>query len=113
MSWDADLSCSHGALLGSWNYTHNTNPMVNHALEHALDAAAPESWWKRLDGMSGAEGHFLLRCIVEQLEADADHYRAMNPENGWGDYDSLVKVLSDMRDQCATETDDTKWEVSG
>jgi len=113
MSWDATLSCPH-AELSSWNYTHNTNRMIAAAMESAgYGKVIGPAWWDRLNGLSGAEGHFLLRGCVDALLADPHRYQAMNPPNGWGDYDSLVKVLSDMRDTCAVEDPSLIWEVTG
>lgn len=36
MSWDADLICTAcGHEIGSWNYTHNCNGMIEEALDPA------------------------------------------------------------------------------
>jgi hypothetical protein len=116
VSWDADLTCDCcGHSVGDWNYTHNTNGMIaaareaiGHADAHELGSTHPimqaigPPWFDVLNGMSGAEGARYLGDIVTALEADPERYRAMNPENGWGSYDSLLGVLRDMRD-CSTE----------
>lgn len=109
MSWDAGLVCECcGASRGSWNYTHNTNGMAN----AVLGATSPgRSWWQQLNNLSGANGAALLNRIIKALEAAPFRFRAMNPDNGWGDYDSFVKVLTEMRD--AVPEYRTYWEVSG
>ena len=83
----------------SWNFTHNTSPMIYATLLDA-DALPPSPdgrgcvvWWRHLDGMTGAEGWALLRIIVAGLEADPERFRAMNPPNGWGDYDGMIEAL--------------------
>jgi hypothetical protein len=92
-----------------WNYTHNTNVMIGHAVEAAglgeveecggpLGKAIGPAWWRRLHGMKGAEAGEFLRTVCEQMRSDPATYEAMNPPNGWGAYDSLVPVLESMRD---------------
>jgi hypothetical protein len=122
MSWDATLTDDRGHIEGDWNYTHNCNGMIATALEAAGEPAVPEcsgplgpaigpAWWDRLNGLPGPDGAALLNTIIHQLEADPARYRAMNPENGWGDYDSLLGLLVEMRD-CVPEWP-TVWETSG
>jgi hypothetical protein len=122
VSWDAYLSDDRGHDEGQWNYTHNTNRMIAAALEqHAhlstppttgpLGPAIGPAWFRRLDGASGKDGQRYLDTIIRALEAAPGNYRAMNPENGWGDYDSLLKVLREMRD--AVPDWPTVWSVSG
>lgn len=138
MSWDADLIDDRGHEEGQWNYTHNCNGMANAVLRddptlwaevHARSVAwwrrrnrddvadreddNPEygSWWDALDDMTGPEGAAFLDRIIRGLEADPERFRAMNPDNGWGDFDSFVKVLTEMRN--AVPEWPTKWSVSG
>lgn len=133
MSWDADLIDDRGHCDGEWNYTHNCNRMANAVLDaDELRAAAMRwwgergradvvarveageitgTWWECLDGLSGPEGAALLDRIIRGLEADPERFRTMNPSNGWGDYDSFVKVLCDMR--AAVPEWPTTWQVSG
>jgi hypothetical protein len=124
MSWDADLYDDRGHHEGEWNYTHNTNGMIAAAFEAASGETTPQcggplailigaAWWKRLDGVSGKDGAAYLASIVTGLEADPERYRAMNPENGWGDYDGLLGVLREMRDKALTCDWPTTWSASG
>lgn len=122
MSWDAYLHDDRGHQEGGWNYTHNTNRMIAAALEFQGDEPVEQcggplgrvigpSWWDRLDGLSGPEGAAYLHRIITGLKSDPERFRAMNPPNGWGDYDSLLKVLTDMRD--AVPEWPSEWTVSG
>jgi len=141
MSWDADLwlplrevvlvrnggatvDRSDGArlLVGSWNYTHNCSSMIYATLKVVVPgwegdpAHSPEHnrshWYDLLDGASGADGAELLDRIVNCLMEAPEMFREMNPPNGWGDYDSLLDVLSVMRD--AGRAHPTAiWETSG
>lgn len=104
MSWDADV-CGH-----SWNYTHNTNPMVSAAAEAAGYDLGGESWWRWLDGRTIDSGRPFLGAIVHEMETHPDTYRAMNPPNGWGDYDSILHTLREMRD---VRPPSSVWGVSG
>jgi hypothetical protein len=139
MSWDATLclandeSCPncghelappyHGDALNSWNYTHNTNGMIASAYEAVSGEATPEcggslgpvigaAWWGRLSGADGPAGAAYLGQIIKGLEADPGRFRAMNPENGWGDYEGLLGVLREMRDAVPADRA-TLWHVSG
>ena len=126
MSWDADLVCdSCGHPLRNWNYTHNTNRMANAALDPSYDTSisvgqeilgiggprVDGSWWQQLDGMTGPDGAALLTRILDAMSADPDRFKAMNPDNGWGDYDSFTAVLVEMRE--AVPETPTTWKVSG
>jgi hypothetical protein len=125
VSWDACLELAADPVtLADWNYTHNTNGMIAAAYEAVsgeatdqcggpLGAVIGAAWWKRLDGSGGKDGAAYLSQIVSGLEASPERFRAMNPENGWGDYDRLLTVLREMRDTGAQFTSPTVWRVSG
>ena len=121
MSWDADLTGEldgHPVHLGEWNFTHNCNDMANAALDPNYQQQGvfdevfrpqTESWWKRLNGTTGPA---LLEQIITGLLANPAKYRAMNPDNGWGDYDSFLGVLQEMLD-ASRKYPSAKWEVGG
>lgn len=122
MSWDASLHDDRGHCEGDWNYTHNCSRMIYAVLEDEgielgerlmgfPERMLPCSWYDRLNGATGPDGAAYLDTIVRGLEADPERFRAMNPENGWGDYDSLLKTLTDMRDRVPEWP--TEWSASG
>lgn len=125
MSWDAYLETDGCAELEWWNYTHNTNAMIEAVVGDAI-AATPEpfwsalgndtmgrgAWWMLLDGLSGQEGAELLDRIASGLAAQPERFRAMNPPNGWGDYDRLLAVLREMCAAGARHPAAT-WRTSG
>lgn len=41
-----------------------------------------------------------LRAGLERLQADPDHFKSFNPENGWGDYDGLVSWVARYLHAC-------------
>lgn len=122
MSWDADLVDDRGHIKHEYNYTHNTNNIIAAALVAAgheeppqcagpLGPAIGAAWWDQLNGMSGPDGAEYIGHIIAGLQSDPERFRAMNPPNGWGDYDSLVTVLQEMR---ANVPDwPTTWRVNG
>lgn len=126
MSWDATLS--YGRLSRNWNYTHNTNSMIEKALGSRIDGTTrpwwvPKSlppgskmgsgsWWQLLDGTSGAEGAILLADILYQFDEHPHMYRTLNPENGWGDFDGLRQQLREMRD-ASKDSPQATWSTSG
>lgn len=124
MSWDAYLVDDRGHTEGDWNYTHNMNRMIAEALfslgcenafeigsNHPVAKMVGPPWWERLDGCDGPTGAKFLHELIGALDSDPEKYRAMNPSNGWGDYDSLIGVLSEMRN--AVPEWPTTWRVSG
>lgn len=113
MSWDATLTDNYGDEIGDWNYTHNTSAMIYEALSRAgVALSKQERWYTRLDGMWGTEGRTYLTTIVRQLEDEPATFKAMNPQNGWGDYDGLLRILREMRDRVPDDFA-TRWEAGG
>ena len=111
MSWDADLECACcKSSLHEQNYTHNTNRMVNEALATA-GYVLTDSWWTHLHGKSGPEGAIMIRDALEVMAADRPRFLAMNPDNGWGDFDRLFDVLTRMCE--AVPEHPTVWRVQG
>lgn len=103
MSWDLYVTCSHcGRGGGGFNYTHNTNPMMSAA---GCDPGA-------FDGLRAFEAMPKLRALLAELEAHPDKYRAMDPENGWGSYDSLLPVLREIETAVAEAPSDSLVSVS-
>lgn len=117
MSWDAYLEVPGVPwAYRDWNYTHNTNRMLNSALEDA-GVEVDDTWWKMLDGSLGTEGLALLTALVDQLDADPARYRAMNPPNGWGsldepEYGGVRRILGEMIEASQVEAV-VKWRVHG
>jgi hypothetical protein len=98
--------------------------MIAEAVRVTIGAETPQAtgplgphigpaWWKRLDGVSGQLGAAYLASIVEGLESDPERFRGMNPPNGWGEYDGLLRVLREMRDRPAEDDRPSVWRVSG
>ena len=53
-----------------------------------------------------------LRQVLDAFNTDPRRFRAMNPDNGWGDFDSLSDVLIEMH-QASRACPTGQWTVSG
>lgn len=54
-----------------------------------------------LDGIQAATAAEPLGMVIQRLEADPERFKALNPSNGWGDYDGLLhKVLKPLFEAC-------------
>lgn len=42
---------------------------------------------------------------IEELKANPEKYKKLNPENGWGDYDGLLKVAEEYLVHCKVYPD--------
>lgn len=92
MSYDIDLDAPPHWPLGAvpqfeaWNYTSNCAPMWRAA---GVDLAA-------FDGRTAAECAKPLGEAIAAMEADPERFKAMNPRNGWGSYDSVLDALREL-----------------
>lgn len=73
-------------------YTYNVSPMF-------YDAMGGEGI-RGLDGKLGRDALPLLRSAIEKMAGNPEKYRAMNPENGWGNYDGALRLLRDLLEWC-------------
>lgn len=69
--------------IDSINMTSNVAPMWREA---GIDLAG-------MKGMSAEQVRPMLAHAIYNMLTSPSKYKAMNPENGWGDYDSCVKYL--------------------
>ncbi|WP_406227412.1 hypothetical protein [Streptomyces anthocyanicus] len=73
------------------NYTSNVSRMWDEALGHRL---------ADLHGQNAGDSADVLKQAVADMEARPDHYRAMNPANGWGDYEGALDYLRRLMIAC-------------
>lgn len=85
-----------GRYVGCGNYTSNVSPMWHKALE----SAGWPGGLAQFDGKSGCHAGPPLEWAVEHMKADPDAYRAMNPENGWGNYEGAMHYLATIAEFC-------------
>lgn len=97
MSWDIYLKtdvcghCGRATYIDNhdFNYTSNMWPMLQKA---GFD-------WDDINGKTAAEALPLLRAVIGKMNDDPVGYRALNPANGWGDYDSFIRWLDKLADR--------------
>lgn len=97
MSYDVWLTIDTGgpnpALVAEiGNCTSNVSPMWADALGRSLG---------QYDGAIAAYALPDLRAAVACMEDDPAHYRAMDPVNGWGDYEGALDYLRRLVVACA------------
>lgn len=104
MSWDvhleANLGGAHPIRVGDLdaNYTYNVSPMF---------AAVIGTGLNELDGITAREMVAKCSAILEAFAADPGKFRAMNPENGWGDFEGAREFIRKIQDACADAPDAT------
>ena len=74
------------------NYTSNVAPMWTEALGHRL---------ADLNEKNAGDSLPALQRAVAAMESDPAKYEAMNPPNGWGNYEGALNYLRQLRDACA------------
>ena len=100
MSLDIDLTTIvdtggpelHRVALFSANYTHNVVPMWSMA---ECYNALYES-----DGQTAADILPALEEGIRRMELCPEAFRALDPPNGWGSYDTALPFLRSVRDAC-------------
>lgn len=73
------------------NYTSNVSGIWAEALGYPL---------ADLHGRTAAEAIDDLRQAVQRMASDPEKYRAMQPPNGWGNYEGARDYLSDLLEGC-------------
>ena len=84
----------------SSNITHNLNKM-------AEAAGIYEALW-RPDEIGIYEANQLIPILkggLERLKKFPDMFKTLNPSNGWGDYDGLVKFVEEYLEACENNPD--------
>ena len=77
------------------NITHNLSPMA--------DMAAIYDYLWNPDEVRVSRARQLIEPLTRGLAAlvnDPEKFKALNPKNGWGDYDGLVKFVADYLEAC-------------
>lgn len=99
MSYDIDLVIDTGgpepARLQDeyWNYTSNVAPMWRLAMPETDGLAG-------LHGVQAGEAAKVLRVGIAHMENEPAVYRALNPANNWGDFESQLDALKQLMAWC-------------
>lgn len=95
MSLDVYLSTKEEGYVYDANITHNLNKMAEAAGLYKV------LWHPNSNDFETAEQMIpVLKEGLLELVCNEDHYKAFNPENGWGSYEGLVKFVSKYLNAC-------------
>ena len=100
MSLDVYLEARRMCDVHTGNVTHNLLPMAREAgLAEAL-------WYPVENGLDSAEKLIpILESGLSLLGSDPARFRQLNPENGWGDYNGLIKFVESYLSACKDNPD--------
>lgn len=73
------------------NYTYNVSGMFRKAGIESLND---------LEGKKCSDLIPMLSKAADAMKADPEAYRAMNPSNGWGNYEGALEFLCWILEQC-------------
>ncbi len=92
MSYDLELRIHTGVGMAridtgrGFNYTYNVRDMLE----------AVGIVFNDLRGKPMSEVSLVFNKGIAKLKKDPEKYKAMNPENGWGSYETLVPFMEEM-----------------
>lgn len=97
MSWNVDLVIDTGgeslrSVCEVGNYTFNVSKMYYDVFKNGFR--------EDLHGVSAYDCIFILEKAIEKLKANPEKYKAMNPENGWGNYEGAISFLEAILSAC-------------
>lgn len=103
MSYDVRLAVDTGGeeLVSVTEYrspTYNLAPMFSEAL--GIDMRDYGNGRRFLDGMAAADALPIVTAALSKMALDPEHFRALNPPNGWGSYEGAVEFLQWLQMQC-------------
>jgi hypothetical protein len=85
---EIDVGAGNTSVVSDWREpTYNLYEMFKAALGRPI---------KDLEGMTGAEAEPILVGAVTAMIADPPKFKALNPPNGWGDYEGGKSTLEWM-----------------
>lgn len=91
--------------LFSWNITHNLSLMASEA------GCFEVLWCPENLGITDETPcrHLIphLNKALARLRSDPEHYRRLNPKNGWGRYEDLMEFIERYRAACEAHPDAT------
>lgn len=100
MSLDISLTVERPTDVYSGNITHNLNGMAEEAGIYS------HLWRPEEIGVTHAAQLIKpLKAGLKALEADPARFKKLNPPNGWGTYETLVKFVRNYLDACVENPD--------
>ena len=98
------------------NITHNLGKMAREVTcfrikergEEAKEITLYEILWHG-NGQSGLVIAPMLEVGLHELKENKEIYEEYNPENGWGNYEGLVKFTEGLLEACKDFPETTLW----
>jgi hypothetical protein len=81
-------TCDHRNKTESFNQTYNVGSMWR--------LVFPGEKLVEIDGMPGKRSLKKLDKMLKELCVDPDKFQALNPENGWGSYDTFLSFIVNL-----------------
>ena len=97
MSLDISIMKIQPVAVYTNNYTHNVTPMWK--LAGVYDALYMS------EGMIAGSIVGILNEGIQRMTLDPAAYKALEPANGWGNYDGALRFLMAFRDACELNAD--------
>lgn len=98
MSLDIYITAKRETDIYEANVTYNLSKMYYKCID-------TEKGYKKLDGMNCKEALPIINNAIRDMLNNADEYRKLNPTNGWGSYEGLLKQMQEMRNCCESNPD--------
>lgn len=98
MSWDINIKAKREIIIYESNITYNLVDMYYKCLDKKLGL-------KILDKMSCKEAIEIIQSAIKDLQENKEEYEKLNPENGWGSYEGLLKTFIDINRCCIDNPD--------
>lgn len=93
MSWDVKLKAKREIILFQTNITYNLSDMYYKCIDKKLGL-------KKLNGLSSKEALPIVKRAIEDMIENKEEYEKLNPSNGWGSYDGLLRDLRNLKESC-------------
>lgn len=93
MSLDVSVKARRTVEVYEDNITYNLAPMYYKCIDI-------NGGLKALNGMKCKNAIPVLNRAIDDLVENKEEYEKLNPENGWGSYEGLLKSLKNLRIAC-------------
>ena len=98
MSVDVSIRAKREVDIYETNITYNLSAMYYKAIDKDLGL-------KKLEGMTCKEALPIIDKAIKDMVSNREEYEKLNPSNGWGTYEGLLKDFRDMRNVCEENPD--------
>ena len=93
MSWDVKLKAKREIILFQTNITYNLADMYYKCIDKKLGL-------EKLNGLSSKEALPIVKRAIEDMIENKEEDEKLNPSNGWGSYDGLLRDLLNLKESC-------------